>query len=693
MKMTRKISAILISLTMIAVTFAFPGGAAFAREPAVIASGECGKNGGNLTWTLTDDCVITVSGEGEMADFGDVWVVDDEQTGIGHVESVPVPWIEALSGPILDKYGFESDDEVQQAIDDGTIGWYSHYQLKKDIASVKPKVVINENVTSIGANAFNSAFRVSECVLPSTLKSIGNFAFCGCGLTSVDLPEGLESIGERAFSYNELTEVTLPASLTRIDTTAFRDVDTLRTLTVLSDVDIRYLFIPAVDDGCPFTTYEDYRDFEKLSRYLDILSQLTCMDYYLDLSAPRYMVRYGMTEDEARAALLTEFSDSIEDVRAEYAVADDAAFDEIAAVLLSEINERLGTDMTVAELFDGLYQYVISPSLYVELCNAGLSDDLELLQGELYVALWMVTDYEDFLTYYMRQRQIGREEAEDELSSGLENLYAGLADRYGIEASSPQDVVDGVFAKISSDLGLTGENACTVGNSGRGYTVYINRSQQLYDALERAFGIEDAGFDEGFTSVELSLFEYTYGSVPAPWFTLRVRCDSANAGLPGQHGVGYELIHDTVPHEGRTPTCTEAGWAPYETCAKCDYTSYRDLPATGHPNARFCGETAATDAEHGHTEGVFCPDCGEWLSGEVIHNTLGEWTYLDEYTEDGNQKVIIVCTVCGESGLYEMVPVVPEPTEENGLIPTIEKALRSVIEFILRLIRWLQGIK
>ena len=42
------------------------------------------------------------------------------------------------------------------------------------------------------------------------------------------------------------------------------------------------------------------------------------------------------------------------------------------------------------------------------------------------------------------------------------------------------------------------------------------------------------------------------------------------------------LGHDLVDHEGKTPTCTEAGWEPYLTCTRCDYTNYEEIPALGH---------------------------------------------------------------------------------------------------------------
>ena len=43
--------------------------ALFADNGDVIASGECGKNGDNLTWVLTGDGTLTISGSGEMAGY------------------------------------------------------------------------------------------------------------------------------------------------------------------------------------------------------------------------------------------------------------------------------------------------------------------------------------------------------------------------------------------------------------------------------------------------------------------------------------------------------------------------------------------------------------------------------------------------------------------------------------------------
>ena len=42
------------------------------------------------------------------------------------------------------------------------------------------------------------------------------------------------------------------------------------------------------------------------------------------------------------------------------------------------------------------------------------------------------------------------------------------------------------------------------------------------------------------------------------------------------------LDHNIVNHNAQAPTCTEVGWEAYETCSRCDHTTYVEIPATGH---------------------------------------------------------------------------------------------------------------
>ena len=42
------------------------------------------------------------------------------------------------------------------------------------------------------------------------------------------------------------------------------------------------------------------------------------------------------------------------------------------------------------------------------------------------------------------------------------------------------------------------------------------------------------------------------------------------------------LGHDLIYHAPRQPSCTEVGWEAYDTCSRCDYTTYNEIPALGH---------------------------------------------------------------------------------------------------------------
>ena len=39
--------------------------------------------------------------------------------------------------------------------------------------------------------------------------------------------------------------------------------------------------------------------------------------------------------------------------------------------------------------------------------------------------------------------------------------------------------------------------------------------------------------------------------------------------------------HTITQIDAKAPTCTEIGWEAYEYCTNCDYTTYKEIPATG----------------------------------------------------------------------------------------------------------------
>ena len=83
--------------------------------------------------------------------------------------------------------------------------------------------VIPSSVTSIGDHAFCGCDSLSEIVIPSSVTSIGDSAFSSCdSLSEIVIPSSVTSIGVSAFSFcRSLSEIVIPSSVTSIGDSAF----------------------------------------------------------------------------------------------------------------------------------------------------------------------------------------------------------------------------------------------------------------------------------------------------------------------------------------------------------------------------------------------------------------------------------------------------------------------------------------
>ena len=134
-----------------------------------VASGSCGEN---ITWTLDDSGLLTISGTGAMDNYD--W-------------SGEVPWNSSS----------ETIQAVQIANGVTSIGDYafcSCYSLTD--------VTIPSSVTSIGNSAFSSCVSLTDITIPSSVTSIGDYAFDNCySITSMTIPESVTSVGDGAFFF------------------------------------------------------------------------------------------------------------------------------------------------------------------------------------------------------------------------------------------------------------------------------------------------------------------------------------------------------------------------------------------------------------------------------------------------------------------------------------------------------------
>ncbi|MBQ7689271.1 MAG: BspA family leucine-rich repeat surface protein [Clostridia bacterium] len=101
------------------------------------------------------------------------------------------------------------------------------------------------------------------------------------------------------------------------------------------------------------------------------------------------------------------------------------------------------------------------------------------------------------------------------------------------------------------------------------------------------------------------------------------------------------LGHDLTQHEGKAPTCTEDGWEAYETCSRCDYTTYHKLSKLGHNYGDWNVVRAASEEGPGLKERT-CSRCGETQEKEIKY-TISIWQKLIEFFKMLINKLRSVC--------------------------------------------------
>ena len=116
---------------------------------------------------------------------------------------------------------------------------------------------VSYDVTAVGSSAFRRSTNLTSVTFPTSIKSIGDYAFYQCtGLTGIlSLNEGLETIGNYAFAYCTMTGVLFPYSVTSIGNGPFAYCTSLTQFRRSTGQHLNPTFI--VQDGVVFSTRLD----------------------------------------------------------------------------------------------------------------------------------------------------------------------------------------------------------------------------------------------------------------------------------------------------------------------------------------------------------------------------------------------------------------------------------------------------
>ena len=263
----------LLALFLIGCVLATP-----ALAADTVASGTCGAEGSNLTWTLDSEGVLTISGTGAMEDYSyfedrAAWYANRDSiktvsigSGVTSVGTYAFYYCKNLTGVMIPDSvtriggsAFESCSSLTGIIvPDGVTNIGSsvfrncssltsatipdgitniNYSVFENCSSLTG-IIIPDSVTSISGSAFSGCSSLSSIIIPNSVTSVGERAFSDCsGLTSVVLSDTLTSISKYMFSgCSSLSSITIPGSVTAIGSEAFYNCSSLTGVTIPDSV-------------------------------------------------------------------------------------------------------------------------------------------------------------------------------------------------------------------------------------------------------------------------------------------------------------------------------------------------------------------------------------------------------------------------------------------------------------------------
>ena len=240
------------------------------EEVELLGSGKCGTS---ITWTLTPDGVLTLSGTGktENTPYFRMWsdyesyikelVVEEGISSIGESLFYELPVLKKVTLP-------------NTLLELGDKAFSGCVSLKE--------IELPSSLVRLGASAFSECANLTSIRIPGSVPSVGNYCFSGCAnlsevimeegvlyikygafekcykLSSIQLPEGMIEVDSYAFAdCSNLAEIYIPKSVLTVKGYAFNGCSRLTSVTINQNCEYEFLGGDGFPDSVEINFYEE----------------------------------------------------------------------------------------------------------------------------------------------------------------------------------------------------------------------------------------------------------------------------------------------------------------------------------------------------------------------------------------------------------------------------------------------------
>lgn len=199
-------------LSFIVILFSF---SAAATEN--VQGGTCGTD---VSWTLSEDGLLTISGTGRINDYAKALWDSEDVSNI--VVGEGITYIgEKVFSYLFDVESLVLPSTIQEIGTDAFMNTFVKNLHIKDIRSWCNIDFSNSSSNPMGENIYIDSVLTNNIIIPYGIETIKPMVFAGGNYESVIIPSTVKTIGDAAFSGSTLRQISIPYGVTEIGNSAF----------------------------------------------------------------------------------------------------------------------------------------------------------------------------------------------------------------------------------------------------------------------------------------------------------------------------------------------------------------------------------------------------------------------------------------------------------------------------------------